>query len=327
MTYASDTIDTPAVRLHPASGVTSGRLSRLRALVLLSGVVRTKSWIADIGRSVLDLPIDSSRTLLGHWLEHGARLAEVPGVERLSMEVLVDRLSPMPESGRLIKSAAKSGVDDLKVERDPADYRGTGGVLRDLSLRYDENDYLLVATGAQVLFGSLEEVVVTVARRAPDVAIIGHDDRSPAGLMWIRCGCLRSIPEVGFVDLKEQALPQIARTHQVEVVRLPAIGTSHRTPAEYLRAVRQYHLRSRFGERLSNPFVEDWYPTFSIIEEGAEVHPSAQVHDSVVLKGGRVERDAVVVRSLVGPIGLVRRGQRAIDRLVSGPGRSKDETC
>src|SRR5687768_12888624 len=172
MTYAPIAMDPQVARtrgqLDPAGQLPAGRLSRLRALVLLSGVVRTKSWIADIGRSVLDLPIDSSRTLLGHWLEHAGRLATVPGVGRLAMEVLVDRLSPMPDSGRLREKAVRSGVKELLVERDPADYRGTGGVLRDLALRYDDDDYLLVATGAQVLFGSLEEVVVTAAGRSSE---------------------------------------------------------------------------------------------------------------------------------------------------------------
>jgi mannose-1-phosphate guanylyltransferase len=313
--------------VHQPSALPAGRLSRLRALVLLSGVVRAKGWISGIDRSALDLPIDSNRSLLAQWVEQAVQLATVPGIQRLAMDVLVDRLSPMPRSDDLLATLPGSGLDELRVERDPADYRGTGGVLRDLSLRYDDDDYLLVATGAQILIRPLEELVVVLASRTPDVAIVGHDDGTPAGLIWVRCGCLRTIPALGFVDLKEQALPQIARRHQVEVVKLPPVGTSLRTPAEYVRAIRQYHLRKRNDERLGNPFAEDWCPTFSLIEDGAEVDASAQVHDSVVLKGGRVEGGAVVVRSVIGPTGIVRRGRHVVKQLVLGRGETGTEQC
>jgi NDP-sugar pyrophosphorylase family protein len=301
-----------------------GTLSGLRALVLLSGVVRAKGWVSDIGRSVLDLPVDSGRSLLAEWFGEAVRLAALPEVERLTVEVLVDRVSPLPTSNGFAAALPASGLDEFRVERDPADYRGTGGVLRDLSLRYQDDDYLLVATGAQVLDGPLEEHLAALAARNADVAIVGHDDGTPAGLFLVRCECLRAISELGFVDLKEQALPQMAREHQVEVVRLPPVGTPLRTPADYLRAIRKYHLRKRSDQRPRNPFAEDWRPAFSIIEDGADVDPSAQVHDSVVLKGARVGRDAVVVRSLVGPKGTVPRGQRVIDRFVNGATRGGD---
>jgi mannose-1-phosphate guanylyltransferase len=312
---------------HQHGAIPAGRLSRLRALVLLSGVVRAKGWISDIDRSALDLPIDSSRSLLAQWFEHAVQLATVPGVQRLAMEVLVDRSSPMPKSDGVLAGLPGSGLEALRVERDPADYRGTGGVLRDLSMRYDDDDYLLVATGAQILMRPLEEMVIVLASRSPDVAVVGHDDGTPAGLMWVRCGCLGMLSEMGFVDLKEQALPQIARRHQVEVVRLPPVGTPLRTPAEYLRAIRQYHLRKWNDERLVNPFAEDWCPTFALVEDGADVDASAELHDSVVLEGGRVEPGAVVVRSVVGPKGVVRRGRHVVQQLVLGWGETGAENC
>jgi hypothetical protein len=295
---------------------TALRLSRLKALVMLSGVIRAKSWLCDIGRSALDLPIDGTRTVLSQWLEQAARLADVPGVGRFAVKVLVDRASPMPESQRLRAAVRDSASVDLHVERDPADFRGTGGVLRDLAQRYHDDDYLLVATGAQILVRPLAEVVTVLAGRCADVAVGRHEDRTPAGVVWVRCGCLRAIPDVGFIDLKEQALPQIARKHRVEVVTLPPVGTPHRTAGEYLRAVRDFHLRRREDAGAGNPFAENWCPTFSVVEEGATVHPSAEIHDSVVLKGARVGPNAVVVRSLVGPGQVVRRGQRLVDQFV-----------
>lgn len=307
-----------------AGGLSAGPMSRLRALVLLSGVMRTTGWISDIDRSALDLPIDSRRSLLAHWFEHAARLAAVAGVQRFAMEVRVGRSSPMPDARSLSAKVHETLLSQMRVERDPADYRGTGGVLRDLSLRYDDDDFLLVATGAQILTRPLEELVGILASRSTDVAIVGHDNGTPAGLIWIRCGCLRTIPELGFVDLKEQALTQIAREHRVEVVRLSSAGMTLRTPADYVRAVRQFHLCEHSDGRLDDPFAEDWRPTVSLVEGGSEVDATARIHDSVVLRGGRVERDAVVVRSLVGPRGCVRRGQYVIDQFVNGTSRSRE---
>ena len=297
-------------------------LSRLRALILLSGAVREKSWTSDIRRSVLDLPLEAGRSILGHWVGHVENLCTAPGVDRLTLQVCVDRLSPMPELDRSGTGRGEFPSCQLRVERDPADYRGTGGVLRDLSVRYDDDDYLAVVTGPQVLSRPLRGVVVALAQRSLDAAVVCYDDGTSAGLVWVRCGCLKALPDVGFVDLKEQALPLIGKRHRIEALRMAPLGMPVRTRAEYVNAVRQYHLRKRSDARTGDPFAEDWRPAFSIVEPGAHVDPSAQVHDSVVLKGGRVEAGAVVVRSVVGPDAVVRRGRPVVDQFVEATGRS-----
>lgn len=257
---------------------------------------------------------------MAQWIDEAAALAATPGVDRLAMQVLVDRSGPMPDVD-LSALVPDGALDYLQVERDPEEYRGTAGLLRDLSLRYEDDDYLLVASGAQILTQPLQRLVSTLALRSPDVTIVGHDDGTPAGVIWVRCGCLRGIPSLGFIDFKEQALPEIAKRHHVDVLRHGAIGLPLRTPAEYLHAVRKHHLRNFANERNADAFVEDWCPVFSIVESGAEVDPSAHIHDSVVLRGGRVERGAVVVRSVVGPSGIVQRGSTVIDRFVNSAAR------
>lgn len=302
--------------LFRSVGPATARLSRLRALVLLSGSVRAKGWSSAVGRSVLELPLESGRSLLAHWADHAENLARLAGGAPLEMRVLVDRVNPAPESSRPGAESPAGGFVRLRVERDPLEYRGTGGLLRDVALRYDEQDYLLVASGAQVLTESLEPAASALAASGRDVALLAHDDGTPSGLMWVRCGCLRAVPEVGFVDMKEQALPQIAREHHVAVLRRPPVGLPVQTPAEYLAAVRKHHLRKQGDGRLGDPFAEDWRPAFSVVEDGAVVDPSAKVHDSVVLRGGRVQRRTVVVRSLVGPAGVARPGERVVDQFL-----------
>jgi NDP-sugar pyrophosphorylase family protein len=139
--------------------------------------------------------------------------------------------------------------------------------------------------------------------------------------MLVRCGVLGRVAKAGFVDMKEQGLPQIAKEHRVEVVDLERpSGMPIRTTADYVNALRRYHRRAAGGAggELVDPWAEDWAPTFSIVEEGAMVGAGARVHDSVVLKGARVETGAAVVRSVVCPGAVAGRGVLVAEDLVEG---------
>jgi NDP-sugar pyrophosphorylase family protein len=155
-----------------------------------------------------------------------------------------------------------------------------------------------------------------LAATEADVALVAHEDGTPGGVMLARCRSLRCIPIVGYVDMKEQALPLMARRSQVKaILRGRPVGSCVRTRGDYIRAMRRYHDPVR---AVQDAFAESWSPVFSICEPGAEVDSSARVHDSVVLRGSRVERGAVVVRSVVCPGAVVRRNQMVVDQLVCG---------
>lgn len=215
----------------------------------------------------------------------------------------------------------------MSVERDPLDFRGTGGVLKDLSKGYGPDDYILVANAHQLLLQDLTRLAMTVADKGGDVTVTSHRDGSVSSLMLVRCGVLARVAEAGFVDMKEQGLPQIAKHHGVEVVDLDRpSGMPIRTTADYINSLRRHHRRvagaggagSVVDEAVASPWAEDWAPTFSIVEEGALVGAGARVHDSVVLKGARVETGAVVVRSVVCPGAVVGRGVLVAEDLVEG---------
>jgi mannose-1-phosphate guanylyltransferase len=290
--------------------------TRLRAVVLLGGAVRATALQSAIGRSVMNLPVDSRSTLLSLWRRQVIELAGALGRKGLPMRLMLDRMAPSPDAAAV--------ADDhlvLSVERDPVEYRGTGGVVRDLAAGYKDDDLLLIANAAQVLRAPLGTLVEEMVQAAGDFTIISHTDGTPAGMMLARCGCLRQIPAIGFVDLKEQALPALARCHRVRVVeRERASGFPVRTLGDYVEALRRHHADVS-GDALASDF-EDCRPLFSIVEVPADVHHSARIHNSVVLRGGRVEEGAVVVGSVVCPGGVVRRGSRATDELV-GPLRGK----
>ncbi len=295
---------TPAAETPRISG-------KIRELVLLAGSVRSTPLRDAIGRSVLDLPIDEQTTLLTQWSRQASELAKAMGLESLPIRVLSDPYSPEPRSG-INEHVA------IAIQRDRSDFRGSGGVLGDLVSAYADEDLILVASAAQLMIEPLSAVARVLDETGGDVAMVAHADGTPGCIMLMRAGTLRAIPKEGYCDLKEQALPAIAKKCDVRVVmRKEPVALPVRTLDDYVRALRHHH-RALAGRATSNdPLSEDWRPSFSIVEGGAQIDPTARIHDSIVLAGATVEAGAVVVRSLVGPAGVVRRDDRAVEQFVT----------
>lgn len=302
------------IPFHDVSGI--GRvgwpLRRLRAVILLAGTVRANAMRRAVDRFLLELPIDQHHCVMDGWHAHLTSFAQRFEIDRLPVRVIVDRSTPTPAANRW------NGRCEISFEQDPFEFRGTGGLLCDIARQYEDDDYLLVVNAPQVLYEPLAILAESLNRLEADVALVRQPDGTPSGVMLVRCGCLRAIPRVGFMDLNEQALPIIAQSHDVRVWKHPhATGHPIRTLDGYLEAVREYHRRLSGRADAGDPTAEDWQATFSIVEHGAEVHPSAVVHDSIVLAGARVEAGALLVRSVVCPHARVLSRQSAIDRLVS----------
>jgi hypothetical protein len=292
---------------------------RLRAVILLGGSVRESVLSRSLHRSTLDLPLDRGRTILGAWAEQAAALARAGGIGSLSLRVLINQTTAPP--------AVVPAVEGLNVtlEFDRAELRGTGGLLRDLADEYEPEDLLLVANAHQVVIPPLEELAGTLGAAMSDVALLATTQRTPCGLNLFRCKALRTIKTKGFIDLKEQALPAIASAFQVKVVASrPGVVFPVRTLEGYLGALRALHSPALVGA--SDPLAEDCFPTFSLVEEGASMAPSARAHDSVVLRGARVGADAVLVRSLLCEGAVVEAGEVVADRVVGSQARAVERT-
>jgi len=286
-------------------------LSRLRGFILLGGAVRANPLVTSTGRSVLDLPLDENGSLLNFWLGQAVEVAKSVGLERLPVRVMVNQTSPEP------CSADPKFLGMFRVERDLSEYRGTGGVLHDLAQDYQDDDVLLIANAAQLLLDPMSRVLMALRRKHADIAVISHEDGTPSGIMLVTRKTLRLLPASGFVDMKEQGLPLIASKYDVRVVRRRRpTGLPIRTLDGYIQALHYYHRRRGGAPAVSDPLAEDWSPSFSLIEPGASVDPSARIHDSVVLAGARVETGAVLVRSLVCPGAVVRRDRTAVDQIL-----------
>jgi mannose-1-phosphate guanylyltransferase len=269
------------------------RPEQLQAIVLLGGNVRTSRFGEAIGRSILDLPVEKDQTLLAFWQTQAQQLVRGLGLDRMSMRLMLDRSATEPAAALPIDGVV------LSVERDPYAYRGTGGVLRDLAGAYADDDYLLVANAGQLLGEPLTELASELLDRGGDVTVVAHTDGAPSGLMVVRCGALREIPAAGFSDMKEQALPLIAKSHRVEVVqKRTASAVAIRNVQDYISALRRHHRRLAGDIEETGAFAEEWRPVFQIVEDGASAE-GARIHDSVVLRGARVQEGAVIVRSVI----------------------------
>lgn len=288
------------------------RLSaRLAGVVLLAGSIRDSSLSLGIGRSLLDLPLATGQSILGRWCEAASLLAETLGIDVLPVRVML--------SSRCRRPVVPGGASRLRimVDLDPGELRGTGGLLQELAQSYAEDELLLVATGTQVLCGALTSLATSLATHG-DIALLSNSAGESAGLMLASCGALASIQGLGYVDLKEQALPELARRLDVKVVKAPVTANSVRTLAGYLSAVRSTACKEPARERLQEPYFEDWFKTFEVREDGASVDEEAMIHDAVVLSGSRVGANAVVVRSVVCPGASVAPGAIVCDQVVTG---------
>ena len=119
--------------------------------------------------------------------------------------------------------------------------------------------------------------------------------------------------------MKEQALPLIASKYDVRVMHrrrptgLPVRSIARLRPGAAVPPPPQKRpaRRHRSAGRGLEPDV------LRSSKPGAIGRPSARVHDSVVLRGARVEAGAVLVRSVVCPGAVVARDRTAVDRLVA----------
>lgn len=298
-------------RARPASRRCSHGLGELRAVVLLAGAVRPSRLIKASGRSVLDLPVGASRTVLDCWREQLLTLAETLEIDELPVRVMVS------QGSGLDAKTERFGRVSLTIEQDPSSFRGTAGLLSDVARGYDDDEQVLVSHAGQLLFEPLTRLAFGLAEAKADVAIASEAKGTPSGMILVRCGALRGINGVGFVDFNEQALPELAKDHRVKVREFEtATSRSARTLSGYIGALRAYHRRAAGRQEVLSPFTEDWRPAFGIVEPGGDVAADAVLHDSVVLRGAKVGPGAVLVRSVICAGSVVAGGQRVVDQVI-----------
>ncbi|MGC4031238.1 MAG: WecB/TagA/CpsF family glycosyltransferase [Tepidisphaeraceae bacterium] len=236
---------------------TARALSRLKAVILLGGKVRQTSLGTALERSVLDLPLEQDSSILDNWVRQCNGLANRAGLENLAVRVMVDQKAHEPTQ------YDHSLGGRVRVERDRSSFRGTGGLIADIAADYDDDDLILVANASQVLLDPLSAIAQALAHKTGDFTLISHNDGTASGIMLLSCKTVRGINPVGFIDLKEQALPSIAKGHDVRVVhcRQP-IGLPLFSLNDYINALQQYHRRRASRRAQDEPARRRFRPAF-----------------------------------------------------------------
>jgi len=287
--------------------------SRIRSVIVLAGAVRQTPLSRGIRRSLLDLPLADGGTIADRHLAAAERFADRAGLPSLGARLVVDTESEVP------REHEPRGPVRTTVERDASPIRGVAGVLADATRDYDPDDYVVVLNGSQVFREPMDELIEGMIRSKSDVSMVSAMDGTPVGLWLLRCAPLHTVRSVGYIDLKEQALPDWRERwgiHVVERQRAPALRT--RSVNEYLNAVRYAATCPMGGDSVDeDPYREEWACSFAIKEPGSEVAGDAVIHDAVVLDGATVEPGAVVVRSVICPGARVRAGARVAGRVLA----------
>lgn len=268
------------------------------------------------GCSVLDMHLTRELTVLGRWQEAVATLDRA-GVAQGHL-CLCGGSTPLPES--------TMGL--LRTVVDKSDYRGPAGALRDACERLHPDTTILAAEAARCCTANLSELVTFHVQRGVEVTVGRNADESPAGLYVLSRRMLDRVPQVGFMDLKEQWLSKLVGGGvEVAVYELPGAGAPLlRTRADFLRSVRAMGSAEPVEQErgLEPRILTSRACTASVVCDGATVAPDAVIVDSVLLPGSRVGGGALVARSIVGPGGVVEEGAEIVDAVVGPTGITRD---
>ncbi len=283
----------------------------LAAVVLMAGSVRQTDLGRGSQRALLDLPIRADRSIGACWNDRVEELRDAWSLPQLPLVIAANVIAGAPKDS--------AGWRGASIRMDSEEARGSGGALKDAVRGLDPASHVLVAPGHAFVREPLAPLLDRLSRLAPRADVVIHASMAsvPSGFFLIRCGALSGVSSNGFADLKEQVLPQLARQQDVRVVRCESgLPFAVRSLESYIKAARAA-ADTAVGSETDLP-PEDWRCTFALAEPGADVHPSARLHDSVVLAGSRVGEGALLVRSLVGPGGVVAPGEAMFDRIIAG---------
>lgn len=278
--------------------------------MLLAGGLVAPPLAREARRSVLDLSLTATETVLGRW----ARLLREAGVEGPPVKIVHGPQVPAPV-------LCESLLGRATVVRESDAYRGPAGAVRDAVQDVAADRFALVIEATRFHDRSLDRTLLEWRESGADVVVACNADHSPAGVYLIRRAVFDHVPPVGFMDLKEQLLERAA-------------GAGDRTAVVTCEGIRSFPLRTRrellraaslLADRVAGASIGRLAPSVltgerwpSVVCDGATVHPSAVIVDSIVMAGAEVGEGAVVARSVVCPGAWVTPRQTVLDEVVPG---------
>lgn len=281
---------------------------KLGTVVMLAGSIRPTALMTSLGLHALELPVRADATLLDTWIE------SLQACNADEVRIVVNSPADAARIGALLPSSRQQFV---RVMSEPASWRGSAGLVSDLTADLAPDDLVAVVEG-----GSLPPVSLAPLAGAMTpltTAVIGATEaHEPAGTYLFRRNVFRSIPSVGYHDMKEQLLPAI--NEQRGVVKLAILGREFiriRDRQSYLSAVAL--LAQRYENAMNGRLHDDGARLLgsNVISAAAAIGPRALVQDSVLFDGATVEPGAVVCRSIIGPGVTIAAGSRVVDSIVT----------
>ncbi|UCD76421.1 MAG: glycosyltransferase [Phycisphaerales bacterium] len=293
----------------------------LAACIILVGGLRPSPLVQATGRSVLDLWLTPTKTVLDCWVD---RITEAVAGASPPIRVVHDSMLPPPWP------SAVPG-ERLIIEHEPQALRGPAGVVRDLCVDYSPDEHVLVMEAARYAAAPLAPMLREHFAHQADITVASCSDGSPAGIYLIRCGTLDLVPMVGFTDLKEQWLRRaIGAGLRAQVHRLHDCGTLPlRTRKQFLAAARTANGVGRSMNdvgMLVGGLITAGRPTgLRVICAGSVMGPGATIVDSIVMPGAVVGPKSIVVRSLLCPDSQIQAGADIADAVVYAGGCLSDD--
>lgn len=279
----------------------------LRRAILLAGGPHPSAIMRACGLALFSLPVTpNGRSVLDLWT---AGVASHPAeVHAHSDRVLC--VSATPD----LASVGRHEFGGWSLRADASSYRGPAGVVRDATLDLNPDDHVLVGEASRAVGDCIVELLRTHADTGADATIGVNPDHSPAGVLVLRRRVLECVPDVGYMDIKEQFLPKVVSLgFNVRAAILPAPGAiGFRTRLDLLAAA---NLRER-----SSPGPPEHVARLARISPTAMVHEGAHIVESIIGPAARVEDGAVVVRSIVTGSAVVTAGTAIHDAIVTSGG-------
>jgi len=295
-------------------------MERPWAAILLAGAIERSELARELDMPPLCLPMRHDGTLLASWVE---RLQPFP---RCTTVRVVMNSTAEAEQVRATLSRELAVLDHLMIDTDPAPWRGTAGLVHDMATELDDDHFVVVIEANCLPPASLKPLFDSMQDELDGVVGITAANE-PAGVYLMRKRLLDQIRDVGFVDLKEQFIPQ-AYDHGARMRAVPIADDLLRIRSRrtYLESVRRSETReheaveSTGGNgRKDRPRGRGRVYGICRIDASAEIADDAVVYDSIVLDGAVIEPGAVVCRCIVGSHARVPAGSRQSEAIVTEP--------
>lgn len=274
--------------------------------VLLAGRIRPSAFGDALDIPVVCLPVGPRGAVLDAWVRELSRFPRLEGVR-----VVVNSPAQVNAVRAIISATSMAALQTatLEVIAEPAAWRGAAGLVRDITSHLRDDMDILICEAKRLPPENLPAIInATDASVRNVVGVCGGDE--PAGAYVFSLQAIRTVPPIGYFDLKEQLIPSLRQSGvPIAAARVgQAVRRIHDLDS-YLECVRLSLERSgQSPHRVSSQAFLAGSAVLSghcIIEDGAVIEERAVIHDSVVLWGATIGPGAVLNRCVVGSSAIV----------------------